>query len=53
MGWSIKNIPKWSGHANEPAYTDTQTQNWAKKKISLKIFFSRTETGRVKKVMVF
>jgi hypothetical protein len=49
MGWSLQNITKWSGHAHEPAHRDPK---WAKKKFSLKIFFSRTETGRVKQNMV-
>jgi hypothetical protein len=30
----------------------TWTQKQAKKFVSLKIFFSRTKTGRVKKIMV-
>jgi hypothetical protein len=31
-----------------PTSPPTRTRKWAKKNFSLKIFFSRTETGRVK-----
>jgi hypothetical protein len=39
---------KWSGHAHDPTHTDLNTG----KKNFFKIFYFRTETGRVKKIMV-
>jgi hypothetical protein len=50
MGWSLQNITKWSRHAQEPAHTDSKR---GKKILYVKIFFSITKTGRVKKIMVF
>jgi hypothetical protein len=50
MGWSFQNITKWSRHAYEPAQADSKT---GKKKNYLKIFFSRTKTGRVKNIWFY
>jgi hypothetical protein len=50
MGWSLQNITEWSRHAYKPTHTVPKTGE--NKFVSLKIFFSRTETGRVKQIMV-
>jgi hypothetical protein len=47
MGWSLKNISKQSGHPHAHTHNDPKMG-----KILIIFFFSRSETGRVKRKRV-